>query len=799
MRIDEKYKYKTSPKSRDAAIVRGDKYRFTVLTPRLIRMEYNENGYFEDKATQVVINRDFDVPEFSVKDEGEILTIRTEFVELIYNKKPFSKYSLTVNTYASGAMINIWKYDEENATNLKGTCRTLDRVEGACPLENGIMSRNATPVLFDDSDSLVIDEDGWASPREEKYTDQYLFCYGYMPDNYDYKLALREFYMLTGATPLLPRFSLGNWWSRYHAYTQEEYTSLMARFKAEDVPFAVSVIDIDWHYIKIDPKYGSGWTGYTWNTELIPDYKALLSHLHSEGMEVTLNVHPAEGVAAHESMYPEMAKAMGKDPSTEEKVLFEIENPKFLENYFNILHHPYEEDGVTFWWVDWQQGSVTSVPGLDPLWMLNHFHTLDNARDGKRPLILSRYAGPGSHRYPVGFSGDTVSTWPSLEFQPYFTATSSNIGYGWWSHDIGGHMLGKRDCELVSRWIQLGVFSPINRLHSSPSPFFGKEPWNFDKISEITMKKFLRLRHELIPYIYSMNYRAHTLGEPIVMPLYYTWDNPTSYEHKNEFTFGTEFIVSPITKPHDKDTMCGSAATYLPEGVWYDFFTNRRYDGGKTFTAYREMYDMPVFVKAGGIVPMAKLMHVNDVENPENMKIKVFAGADNVFDLYEDDGVSYDYENGKCAHTKLELSWGVKPTFTVNKPEGDATATVAKRNYEIEFIGVSEASSVTVSEGGMEKAYTTALKNGVFTVCVENVSDTLTVSFTEPVELKRNSVIEDICKLLHIAEIEFATKDALYEKLIGCENKTEMLREVCNADVGDDVKRALCEVITAED
>ena len=196
---------------------------------------------------------------------------------------------------------------------------------------------------------------------------------------------------------------------------------------------------------------------------------------------------------------------------------------------------------------------------------------------------------------------------------------------------------------------------------------------------------------------------------------------------------------------------------------------------------------------------MARLMHVNDVENPENMKIKVFSGADNVFELYEDDGVSYDYENGKYAVTKMELSWSDKPTFTVNKPSGDASATVARRNYEIEFVGVSEASVVSVFEGGKEKAHIASVKEGVFTVCVENVSDTLTVSFTKPVKLRRNNVKADICKILHIAEIEFATKDILYEKLLGCKGKTEMLREVCNANVSDDVKRALCEVITAED
>lgn len=118
---------------------------------------------------------------------------------------------------------------------------------------------------------------------------------------------------------------------------------------------------------------------------------------------------------------------------------------------------------------------------LDPLWLLNHYHYQDSCKNAEGGVILSRYAGPGSHRYPVGFSGDTIISWNSLRFQPYFTATASNIGYSWWSHDIGGHMLGDYDEELQTRWLQFGVFSPITRLHSSRSPFNSKEPWFFQK------------------------------------------------------------------------------------------------------------------------------------------------------------------------------------------------------------------------------------------------------------------------------------------------------------------------------
>lgn len=193
---------------------------------------------------------------------------------------------------------------------MAGTARTLDCVNGACELENGLMSRGNVTVL-DDSNSLIISEDGTINPREEKAIDQYLFCYGDAKKKFDYKGCLRDFYKLTGNTPLLPRFALGNWWSRYHPYTQEEYTELMKRFKAEDIPFSVAVIDMDWHYVEIDSKYGTGWTGYTWNKELFPDHKEFLKFLRNEGLEASLNLHPQEGVAAHEDAYEKWQRLWG--------------------------------------------------------------------------------------------------------------------------------------------------------------------------------------------------------------------------------------------------------------------------------------------------------------------------------------------------------------------------------------------------------------------------------------------------------------------------------------------------------
>ena len=341
-------KYNTTPIADSRAVIKGDKYRFTVLTSRLIRIEYSENGKFMDNATQTVLNRCFKVPEFTVKQTEEIIEIKTEHVQVIYNKKEFSKHSLKAryinSAIRAGRISTFWYFGEEPRFNLMGTAKTLDDADGACELEYGIMSKGEICVL-DDSKSLIISDDGSILPRETESIDCYLFCYGDAEIKYDYKACLADFYTLTGKTPLLPRFALGNWWSRYYPYTQDEYTELMERFKDEDIPFSVSVIDMDWHLVDIDLKYGSGWTGYTWNEELFPDNVEFLKNLHDEGLKVTLNLHPQQGVGAHEKRYREMALAMGIDPESEQTVEFDITDEKFIENYFKVLHHPLEDEG----------------------------------------------------------------------------------------------------------------------------------------------------------------------------------------------------------------------------------------------------------------------------------------------------------------------------------------------------------------------------------------------------------------------------------------------------------------------
>ncbi|MFG1603045.1 TIM-barrel domain-containing protein [Actinoplanes sp. NPDC049265] len=622
----------SAPAARPESVLSGDHWRITVLLDGLLRLEWSDDGGFEDRASTFALRRDHPTPAFTVHESDEQLEIRTERLHLSWDRRPFSPAGLSVQV--RGAISKhraTWRWGTTPRT-LGGTGRTLDDADGAIPLAGGVIARDGIAVL-DDSESFLFTADGWIGPRVAGRRDVYVFAYGH-----DYPEAVRALYAVSGAPPVLPRWALGNWWSRYHAYSTEEYVELMDRFDAERVPFSVAVLDMDWHRVgSVPPRYGTGWTGYSWERSLIPDPEAFLAELHRRGLRVTLNLHPHEGVQPFEDAFPAMAAALGVDPAADVGVPFDITDQRFAEAYFDVLHRPLERQGVDFWWIDWQQGQLSNVPGVDPLWMLNHLHFADS----RAGLIFSRYAGPGSHRYPVGFSGDAIISWASLRFQPYFTATAANIGYGWWSHDVGGHLFGVRDDELTVRWIQLGVFSPINRLHSSSNPFLQKEPWAYPQPARDALGAALRFRHRLVPHLHTMNHRA-AAGDPLVRPMY--WEHPeteAAYEVPNQFLFGDSLLVAPITEPADATTLMGSVRAWLPEGVWADIFTGTTYragPGGRHLRLHRDQESIPVLLRAGAVLPLAADAVTRADTHPSTLELLVVPGADGTRELVEDDG-----------------------------------------------------------------------------------------------------------------------------------------------------------------
>ena len=786
--MQKKYTLAMHPVARESAVISGDKYRFTVLTDRLIRVEYQEDGRFVDEPTKTVICRDFPEVSYRVIEKENSLEIVTEQLHLYYDKQAFSHDGLCIELkrgfHPHGSA---WNYGDR-IQDLKGTARTLDEANGAIPLDSGLMSRLGFTVL-DDSRSAFIGEDQWPVAKDRESIDLYFFGYGH-----DYLDCLRDFYRLSGATPLLPKYALGNWWSRYYKYTEESYLKLMDQFRERKIPFSTAVIDMDWHLVDVPAKYGTGWTGYTWNRDFFPDPKRFMDNLHERGMKVTLNVHPADGVRAFEEQYLPMAKELGIDWENEDKIPFDAGNRKFLEAYFKYLHHPHEKDGVDFWWIDWQQGGRGSAPGIDTLWLLNHLHILDSGRDGKKPLTFSRYAGPGSHRYPVGFSGDTITTWESLQFQPYFTANASNVGYTWWSHDIGGHMQGYRDDELTTRWVQLGVFSPIMRLHSSVNEFYGKEPWNYAMEAEKTMTEFLQLRHKLIPYLYSMNYRTHQEGLPLVRPMYYHHEDMEAYDVPNQFYYGTELMVCPITEPTDRKTRMATVDGWLPEGDWFDIFTGTHYRGGKRVRLSRPLDQYPVLAKAGGILPMAEDFCTSHLKNPEVLEVSVFNGAAGEFLLYEDQG---DDSLADPVITRFAFNPGERATLWV-RTEGDAAGVIPEnRRYTFRFVGVSDVRQVAITGGKLtDWAYDSEKK--CLTVqsgdCAKEFCLTLTL---ETAAIAETDKVPAVYRILNRAQLPYNLKEEVFNTICREPDSTRLLGKLNAMKLSQALNDALTEQITA--
>jgi len=673
------------------AIVQVGPVRFTILTSRLIRLEYDPSETFEDRPTQVFWHRYLPVPKFRKTIDDEKIIIETEDLILNYTIQDFGFYHRYLQIHLKDQNYT-WYYGQENKTNLLGTIRTLDRIGGPTPLKPGLLSRTGWS-LVDDSDSLVFTEEGWLATRQAnpKAKDLYFFGYGK-----DFTACLVDFQKLSGQIPILPRFALGNWWSRYWEYHQNNLIALMRDFRKRGIPLSVCIVDMDWHIVDTGNE-SSGWTGYTWNPDLFPEPQRFLDELDELGLRTALNLHPALGVYPHEAQYETMAESMGVDPKSKEPIHFDIADPEFTQAYFEILHHPLEAMGIDFWWLDWQQGTKTTIEGLDPLFWLNHLHFNDLGRDGqKRPFIFSRWGGLGSHRYPIGFSGDTYVTWEMLNFLPYFTATAANVGYGWWSHDIGGHMGGVGDPELYLRWVQYSVFSPIMRLHATKNPYLECRPWGFDAETAIKASKAFRLRHALIPYLYTAAWRNFKDGILPIRPMYHLYpEDNNAYLCPNEYTFGSELIAIPFTTPIDKDTRLSRQVIWLPKGDWFDFFTGEHNHGDGWLALYGDLDMIPVFAKAGAIVLLSPSVDWGGIDLPDTLTVNIYPGADNTFQLYEDDGETQAYLEGEYALTTFSQSWQEnKIIFSIEPVEGKIDLLSEERLFKLIFHALREPESV---------------------------------------------------------------------------------------------------------
>ena len=682
----------TKAKSDSKAIMQGNNYRITVITERIVRLEYSPTGQFNDRPTQLIRKRNVGLPDFSVRQDANFMEITTKYFCLNYIKgQPFAGTKLDPMRNLKITLLSKerdrakdWYYGHPEVRNMLGNMVSVD-MNIPLALQKGLYSLDGF-VSIDDSYSKVIMEDGTLGEPLQNHIDIYVFMY-----DRDFRQALFDYFKITGAPALIPRYALGNWWSRNIVYDDNSCRELLKNFERKKIPISVMVFDHDWHYRNINNLKDLK-TGFTFNNELFPEPNKTIDEFHKRGIKVGLCINPTNGIYPHEQYYSQAIEYLGLQANT--IINFDPLNPKLLDVLLKMFIHPLETLGVDFFWND-----SNGNGDLNKLWALNHYLYLDSGRTKeKRGLILSRGGIIAPHRYPVLYGGSSEISWEKLKELPFEYLNAANIGVSFWSHDVGGNHGGIEDGELYLRYIQLATFGPILRFHGARGHYYKKEPWLWDAKTENIAADYLRLRHRLIPYLYTEAYNYTKSGTPLIQPFYYNymWVYDDSL-YRNQYYLGSQLLVCPILDAKDPVMNRTIHRFFVPDGTWYDFVTGKKFPGNKRYVSFFKESDYPVFAHSGSIIPFSNRSDYNNIGLPTDLEIQIFPGASNTYTLYEDDGITSLYRDGYYLKTSIDYNY-LRNNYTVIIRSIDGKSGIApeKRNYKMVFRNTKQADDVTV-------------------------------------------------------------------------------------------------------
>lgn len=690
-------------KAQNNPVVIGNS-RFTFITPGLVRLEYAIDGKFLDDPTLFAYNRQIDYQDVKMeKKEENRYTITTPKMRLEFTHDgfPFGQTNLRVY-FKQGDQDKSWYMASEQGRNLRGPVTTLDAIGGPIELQEGLLSRDGWYVIHDTGKEIL--KNDWIENRPREHVqDVYLFIYGN-----DYKSALKSLQVISGSVPMTRKYVHGAWYCRWWNYTDDDYRDIVKGYKEHDFPMDILVFDMGWHTQK-EAKVGTGhagtrgWTGYSWNRELIKDPAGLIRELKNDGIQVVLNEHPHDGIRDHEDAYPDFMKALGEPVG--KNVLLDAGSKKYMDNFMKYAHEESDSMGVAFWWLDWQQDYLyPKVRGtaMSHLQWLNHIYFNYSRKNNLRGAGFSRWAGWGDHRHPIQFSGDAVGNWDLLKFQIELTATSGNAGCFFWAHDIGG-FYGGNDAELYTRWTQFGLLNSSLRIHSVYDEKLDRRPWLWGKQAENSMREIYHLRSELMPYIYSSVWQCHADMLPLNRAMYIEYpEKDEAYRNPQQFMFGDLLLGAPITSTGTGEEKIAGQQVWLPEGdVWYQWFSGTRYEGGRTITENCDINSFPLYVKGGYPLPMQPYTPRMASTPLACLVVRCYPGTDEYdhsYTMYEDDGESIGYEQGQSAFTKMicRKKEG-KHELIINPVEGTYKGQPQKRAYRIELAGISAPLIVKVN------------------------------------------------------------------------------------------------------
>lgn len=703
----------------DNVVYKDDHVRFTLISPRSMRLEYSPDGKYIDGKTLLAVDRDYAPVACKVRTGGQFVEIRTDLITVRYRKGSgaFSPENLSIQSSKANPFGFIWKPEMTQKENLKGTRHAYDAVKGRTvmygkdegmnvDLEDGILARDGWTLIDDSKGPVFIKGDDcqghpitkeWIERRPDNGSqDWYFLSYGH-----DYQSALKDFTSFSGPIPLLPRYAYGNWHSWYWLYSDGEFREMIDNYRKYGIPVDVLCIDMDRHI--------NGWYGWDWNLDLFPDPAKMFADFHADHLKLTTNMH-IDLLHSNESAYAPMKKDLGPELAPGDTITLNLFNRKIAGSFFRREIDKMYGLGWDFLWDDnGAYAAPAEFPSIDMNLWRGHLFFKDNAARGKRPLYLGRYGGLGGHRYPAGFSGDTFATWESLDFQTVYNTSSANVCF-LWTHDLGGYQnewwdpekpfaqTASYDPELLLRWMQFGALTPAMRNQTAKQISICKYPWEQPREYFEPIREAVRFHYALNPYIYSMSRKAYETGVSVCRPLYYEWpESEEAYSRKNEYLFGDNILVAPITAPKGENRL-SHLRFWLPEGMWYEWATGAMLEGGKEYERAYALNEYPMFVKAGSIIPMYDGTQTNLDGCDEAITIAFAPGeGDSRFSLYEDDGVDPDYAHNFATTEITSSRHGNIHKIVIGGRKGSYRNMPSDRNFRLKLLSAACPKSVNIN------------------------------------------------------------------------------------------------------
>ncbi|MBG6063092.1 alpha-glucosidase [Flavobacterium sp. CG_9.1] len=574
------------------------------------------------------------------------------------------------------------------------------------PFYIGLQNKKSYGIFFDNTFRTYFDfcherrnvTSFWAEGGEMNY----YFIYG--PEMQD---VVTTYTHLTGKPELPPLWALGYHQCKWSYYPESNLKEVAAKFRELKIPCDALYLDID---------YMEGFRCFTWNKEYFPDPKRMVAELAEDGFKTVVIIDPGIKIDKEYSIYKE---ALEKDffckradgPYMKGKVwpgecnFPDYTNPAVREWWAGLFKELISEIGVKGVWNDMNEPAVMEVPNKTFPMDVRHdydgnpcshrkahniygtqmaratYHGVKRFAYPKRPFVITRSAYAGAQRYTSSWTGDNVATWEHLWIANIQVQRMSISGMGFTGSDIGG-FAEQPSGELYARWIQLGVFHPFCRTHSS-GDHGDQEPWAFDdEVINIT-RKFVNLRYQLLPYLYTMFWQYIEEGIPMLKPLvYYDQDDIQTHYRNDEFVFGNQILVCPILEPNSV-----GRRMYIPRGSWYNYWTNEEVKGGKEIWVDTKFDQIPLFVKAGAIIPKYPVQqYVGELDFDElTLDIYYKAGREKSV-VYEDAQDGYDYKKGRYSFLSFQTTGKEKELIIQLHKEGKYDTNYSK--YKINLIGL---------------------------------------------------------------------------------------------------------------